>query len=242
MNQTGKYDMTILVPLYDEEDNMIRLEEELKNYVNDSLVKSCILFVNDGSKDNSLNYIKDICYRNNDFFYISLAQNKGLSAAIKAGIDSTFSKYVAYIDADLQTSPKDFNILIPHLQEYQLVTGIRANRKDTVVKKMSSKVANNFRRFMTKDDALDTGCPLKIMHTTNAKKIPFFKGMHRFLPALILLQDAQFKQIPVQHFPRIAGEAKYNLINRMVSPLIDCFAYRWMKKRYINYNIGEQKI
>ena len=142
--------MTILVPLYDEEDNMIRLEEELKNYVNDSLVKSCILFVNDGSKDNSLNYIKDICYRNNDFFYISLAQNKGLSAAIKAGIDSTFSKYVAYIDADLQTSPKDFNILIPHLQEYQLVTGIRANRKDTVVKKMSSKVANNFRRFMTK--------------------------------------------------------------------------------------------
>lgn len=241
MNQTSHYEMTILVPLYDEEENMERLEKELSTYLKEALLKTCVLFVNDASKDNSLDKIKDICNRNSDFFFISLAKNQGLSGALKAGIDSTDSPYVAYIDADLQTAPSDFNLLIPYLKDYQLVTGIRANRKDDFVKKISSKVANGFRRAMTKDDAEDTGCPLKILHTAYAKRIPFFKGMHRFLPALMLLQEGKVKQLPVRHFPRTAGVAKYNLRNRMIAPFLDCFAYRWMKKRYINYQIGEKQ-
>ncbi|MDO5572033.1 MAG: glycosyltransferase [Bacteroidales bacterium] len=242
MNQTVNYQMTILVPIFNEEDNIKRLENVLSSYLNISKIKSCILLINDGSNDGSLEMIKEVCNNNNDFFYISLKSNSGLSAAMKAGIDYTFSPYVAYIDADLQTVPDDFNLLIPYIEDYELVTGIRAARKDTVVKKMSSKIANNFRRFMTKDDAQDTGCPLKIIKTECAKKIPFFKGMHRFLPALILLQNGRVKQLPVRHFPRIAGVAKYNLANRLISPLVDCFAYRWMKKRYINYNVNENNL
>ena len=80
------------------------------------------------------------------------------------------------------------------------------------------------------------------MHTENAKRIPFFTGMHRFLPALILLQNGKVKQIPVRHFKRMAGKSKYNLSNRLVGPLKDCFAYRWMKKRYINYEIAENNL
>lgn len=95
---------------------------------------------------------------------------------------------------------------------------------------------------MTNDGVSDTGCPLKIMKTDYAKRIPLFTGMHRFFPALIQLQNGKVLQVPVRHFARVAGKSKYNLRNRLVGPFIDCFAYRWMKKRYINYQIGENNI
>lgn len=242
MNKTKNYDFTIVVPVYNEEDNIERLTSTLSAYIKQALCSTCVLFVNDGSADSSLSKIEAACRRNDDLYYISFRKNAGLSAALKAGVDVTESQYVGYIDADLQTTPEDFNLLLPHIKEYELVTGIRANRKDTPFKRIQSKIANGFRRMMTHDDAIDTGCPLKVMRTVNAKRVPFFKGMHRFLPALFLLQNARFMQIPVRHFPRMAGVSKYHLWNRLVSPFIDCFAYRWMKKRYINYEIVENDI
>jgi glycosyltransferase involved in cell wall biosynthesis len=201
-----------------------------------------VLFINDCSTDRSKDRIAEVCSRQKHFFYLSFAKNSGLSAGIKAGIDTTCSRYVGYIDADLQTTPEDFNLLIPHLTDYEMVIGIRANRKDSFVKNLSSKIANGFRRFMTNDGVSDTGCPLKIMRTDYAKRIPLFTGMHRFLPALIQLQNGKVKQVPVSHFPRVAGRSKFNLGNRLVAPFIDCFAYRWMKKRYINYQIAQNNI
>lgn len=242
MNLTSNYDFTIVVPVYNEEDNIARLEKELAAFLPQSSRKVCVLFVNDGSRDGSLALIKDVCGRNADFFYISFVKNCGLSAAIKAGIDTAQSPLVGYIDADLQTAPEDFNELLPYAGEYELVMGIRANRKDSFFKNLQSKIANGFRRRMTGDTARDTGCPLKVLHTDVAKRLPFFTGMHRFLPALILLEEGRMKQIPVRHFPRTAGVSKYHLWNRLVSPFLDCFAYRWMKKRYIRYEVGENDI
>lgn len=242
MNQTSGYELTIIVPLFNESENLVRLEKELSEFQQSALLKSCILFVNDGSNDDSLILIKNICKNNQDFYFLSFEQNCGLSAALKAGFDFTHSPYVGYIDADLQTTPADFNKLIPYLNDYGLVTGIREERKDTLIKKQSSKIANIFRRRITHDGVEDTGCPLKIMKTDIAKQMPFFKGMHRFIPALVLLQNEKIKQIPVRHFPRLAGTAKYNLRNRMISPFVDCFAFKWMAKRYIRYQVIEQKI
>ncbi len=242
MNKTSDYTLTILVPVYNEEDNMQSLEDKLSEYIKHSSVKSCVLFVNDGSTDNSLERMMDICNRLPHFFYCNLKRNGGLSTAMKAGIDQVESKLLGYIDADLQTVPEDFEKLLPFTNEFQLVMGIRAKRKDSFFKNLQSKIANGFRRRMTGDQATDTGCPLKIVHTDCAKKIPFFKGMHRFLPALILLQDGKMKEVPVQHFPRVAGVSKYHLWNRLISPFVDCFAYRWMKKRYINYQIDNSNL
>ncbi|HCQ72275.1 MAG TPA: dolichol-phosphate mannosyltransferase, partial [Rikenellaceae bacterium] len=178
-----------------------------------------------------------------DIFYISFRKNAGLSAAIKAGFDYAFSEYVGYMDADLQTTPDDFNLLLDGMKDHTLMTGYRANRKDTAFKRIQSKIANGFRNMMTHDGAKDTGCPLKIIRTDAAKKIPMFKGMHRFLPALILLQDGgSFGQVPVRHFPRVAGTSKFHLWNRLWGPFADCFAYRWMKPRYINYSVGESNV
>jgi glycosyltransferase involved in cell wall biosynthesis len=242
MNRTSAYQFTVVVPVYNEEDNIYSLEQKLNEFIPTAKYKSCVLFVNDGSKDRSEELIMEVCNRNEDFFYISLEKNSGLSAAMKAGIDATESKYVGYMDADLQTTPEDFNLLLADIEDYDMVMGIRANRKDTPFKKLQSKIANGFRRMMTHDNVQDTGCPLKVLHTDCAKKIPFFTGMHRFMPALIMLQNGTFKQIPVRHFPRVAGVSKYHLWNRLVAPFIDCFAYRWMRSRYINYSVGKNNI
>lgn len=243
MNKTADYKLTIVVPVYNEEDNIYALEERLSKFLSQSSqFPACVLFVNDGSKDKSRERIEEVCSRQNGFFFLNLAKNGGLSTAVKAGIDAAFSQFTGYIDADLQTAPEDFNLLIPHVNDYEMVMGIRANRKDSFVKGMSSKIANGFRRFMTKDGIEDTGCPLKIIRTDYAKRIPLFTGMHRFLPALIMLQNGTVKQVPVQHFPRVAGVSKYNLANRLVGPFIDCFAYRWMKKRYINYSVANNNL
>lgn len=234
------YEFTIIVPVYNEEDNLKRVELELSKYIKIATKKTKILFVNDGSKDNSQQLIEGICKNNTDFTFIQFKENCGLSTAISAGFNNTNTALVGYIDSDLQTAPEDFNLLLQEIGEYDLVTGVRANRKDSFVKNMSSTIANGIRRSFTDDGMDDTGCPLKVIKTDFAKRIPMFKGLHRFLPAMILLQNGRIKQIPVQHFPRIAGEAKYGLWNRLVGPLMDCFAYLWMKKKYVNYQIAKK--
>ncbi|WP_299762661.1 glycosyltransferase family 2 protein [uncultured Dokdonia sp.] len=231
------YRLTIVIPVYNEEDNLQRVEKEFLTYFENATVKSKVLFVNDGSKDSSQALIEDICSRNDSFTYISFAQNAGLSAAIKAGFDYADTELVGYIDADLQTTPEDFNKLLDEMDDCALVTGVRADRKDSFVKNMSSKIANGIRRAFTHDGMDDTGCPLKIIKADYAKRIPMFRGLHRFLPAMILLQHGKVKQVPVRHFPRIAGEAKFGVWNRLLGPLMDCFAYLWMKKKYINYTV-----
>lgn len=242
MNPTANYDFTIIVPVYNEEDNAAAFEERLAAYLPTAARKACVLFVNDGSKDDSGRRIAEICSRQPDMFYISFERNCGLSAAIKAGFDAAESPLVGYIDADLQTAPEDFNLLLPYAPDFELVMGIRANRKDTGFKRLQSKIANSFRRFMTGDDAVDTGCPLKVLHTDVARRIPMFTGMHRFLPALVGLQEGRVKQVPVRHFPRTAGVSKFSLRNRLIGPTMDCFAFRWMRPRWYNYKIGDTNL
>ncbi|MFT4673948.1 MAG: dolichol-phosphate mannosyltransferase [Patiriisocius sp.] len=234
------YDFTIIVPVYNEEDNLDRVEKELLAYAKIAIKKTAILFVNDGSTDNSLAMIDSMCSRNEVFRFISFKENKGLSAAIKAGFDHVTSDLVGYIDSDLQTAPEDFNKLLEHTDTFDLVTGVRSERKDNFVKNMSSIIANSIRRGFTHDGMDDTGCPLKVIKTEYAKRIPMFKGLHRFLPAMILLQEGTVTQIPVRHFPRVAGTAKFGVWNRLLGPLMDCFAYLWMKKKYINYSISKK--
>ncbi len=235
-----EYQFTIIVPLYNEEENLLRVEKELSAYLQKAPVKSCVLFVDDGSVDKSLELVKDISARNKAFKYISFDKNRGLSTAIKAGFDFSETPLIGYIDSDLQTDPEDFDLLLEHIEEYDLITGWRADRKDSFKKNLSSIIANGIRRTFTRDGMDDTGCPLKVIKADYAKRIPMFKGLHRFLPAMILLQEGKIKQVPIRHYPRTAGKAKFHVLNRLIGPFIDCFAYLWMKHNYINYKIASK--
>lgn len=235
------FKMTIIVPVFNEIDNMERIESVFNKFLPTAIQKCKVLFVDDGSTDGSFEKISKICENNSSFEYIKFKQNRGLSAAIKAGFDSCNTELLGYIDADLQTAPSDFNLLLQYIHEYDAVVGYRAKRKDTFNKKVQSIIGNTIRRKLINDGIIDTGCPLKVIKSTVAKSLPFFNGMHRFIPALIQLQGGKIKQVPVQHSERIAGKSKFNISNRSFSLLHDVFAYRWMRKRNINYEIEQQK-
>ena len=237
-----KHRMTILIPVYNEIDNLDRIVSTFNDYFKQSNTKSKVLFIDDGSTDGSFDKILKLCNDNSNFEYLKFKKNCGLSAAIKAGIDHCSTELLGYIDADLQTTPFDFDLLLQDIDHYQAVIGYRGQRKDTLNKKFQSLIANSIRRALINDGIIDTGCPLKVIHTNTAKNIPFFKGMHRFIPALIQLQGGKVKQVNVQHFERIAGASKFNLLNRSLGPLKDAFAYRWMRSRYINYTIEKTNI
>ena len=141
-----------------------------------------------------------------------------------------------------RTSEYELTIVVPVYNEEDNMERLEKELSaflPKAAKNLQSKIANGFRRKMTGDTATETGCPLQVMWTDYAKQLPFFDGMHRFLPALMILVDGKFCEMPVQHFPRIAGVSKYHLYNRLVSPFMDCFAYRWMKKRFIRYDIDQ---
>jgi len=243
MNATGAYGFTILVPLYNERENLERLTDRLAAYLPRCSRKACVLFVDDGSTDGGGEELRRICAKRPDFFYLSLAGNRGLSTALKAGFDHCESPLAGYIDADLQTAPEDFELLLAQIDGTDLVTGIRTGRKDSLSKKLQSRIANGWRRMMTGDGALDTGCPLKVFRTEVARQLPLFRGMHRFFPALVLLREGgSYRQVPVRAFPRTAGTSKYHLWNRLWQPFIDCFGYRWMKKRYTEYTVAHEKL
>jgi dolichol-phosphate mannosyltransferase len=236
------YKLTIVVPVYNEEDSLPKFKMEMDKYLKVTPVESKVLFINDGSEDSSLELIKKICCENDHYTYVALNKNYGVSTVFKTGIDSCDTPYFGYIDADLQTTPLDFLIYFEFLDKYQMINGIRDKRNDSLIKILSSKVANMFRRIMIKDGIKDTCCPLKIIDSRIAKELPFFNGMHRFVPALVQLKGGTVKQVKVSHYKRLAGKSKFNLFNRLAGPFLDTLIFIWMRKNNIFYQIAESDL
>jgi len=231
--------LIIVVPLFNEEESLPRLFREMNKFLDQCVLDTGVIFVNDGSTDRSQQILEEICRKDKRYHFLQLHTNVGLSAALKAGFDYCQSELIGYIDADLQTSPTDFLELLKFLPEYDLVTGIRANRQDGLVKRISSRIANSVRRWLIHDGITDTGCPLKIGKAEYIKRLPFFNGMHRFIPALTQMLGGKVKQLRVRHFPRLEGKPKYHLGNRLIGPLLDTFAFRWMQSHYIHYKVAK---
>ena len=235
-------ELTVIVPVFNEEESLPAFFAEMDSFIKICPMPGRVLFINDGSTDNSLTLLLEKCRQAAYCTVLSLDKNYGLSVAIKAGFDHCKTTLVGYIDADLQTHPADFMPYFSFFPEYDMVNGIRAKRKDSLVKRLSSKIANSYRRLMINDGIQDTCCPLKIIKTSCARQIPFFIGMHRFLPALVQLQGGEVKQLPISHSPRYAGTAKYHLFNRLVGPFFDTLAFRWIRNRYIRYALADNNI
>lgn len=243
MNATAAYRFTIVVPVFNERDNLPELEKRLSSYLEKAVVQpACVLFVDDGSTDGGSQLLEDICRRNKAFYFLRFTANYGLSAALKAGFDYCESPLAGYIDADLQTDPEDFDLLLPHAGEHAMVMGIRTRRKDGFGKHLISVLANSSRRHIVHDTARDTGCPLKVLQTSYARQLPCLKGMHRFMPSLISNLGGDYLQIPVHHHPRTAGQSKFSLKNRFWGPIRDAFGYRWYQRRRVVYTIKNSKL
>ncbi len=234
--------LSFVIPVYNEEENLKLLHEKIRKVIDEKLKFNCeIIFVDDGSFDNSLKILKELKKDDNEIKIISFEENKGQSAAMAAGFSYAKGGLTATLDADLQNDPDDIPMMLQYIDEYDVVCGIRAKRHDNFIRKISSKIGNNIRNWVTKDNIVDTGCSLKVYRTYYLKKIKMFKGMHRFLPTLLKLEGAKVTQVNVKHHPRKYGESKYGLgiASRAGKAFIDLLAVRWMISRHINYKIKE---
>ena len=224
--------VSVIVPLFNEEESVSTLQSELRAAL--SGLDYEIIFVDDGSIDRTVERIEAAP----NVTVLRFAKNAGQSAAMYAGLQAARGATVVLIDGDLQNDPADIPQLLAEVARgADLVCGYRPQRKDTLVKRLTSRVANFVRSRFTKDGVRDTGCTLKAMRSECVKALVPFKGMHRFIPALVKGAGYQLVEIPVNHRPRRFGQTKYGLGNRAVRATIDMFGVCWLLSRQIKFVI-----
>jgi len=234
VEMTNSLAVSVIVPLFNEEENMSILQSELRAAL--AGIDHEIIFVDDGSIDRTAERIE----KAPNVFVIRFAKNTGQSAAIYAGLRAASGAVAVLIDGDLQNDPADIPKLLAEISSgADLVCGYRARRKDTLVKRVTSRIANAVRSRFTKDGVRDTGCTLKAMRRECVSALVPFKGMHRFIPALIKAAGYRLVEIPVAHRRRRFGQTKYGLGNRALRATIDMFGVRWLLSRRLNYKIRE---
>jgi len=232
--------VSIIIPVKDEEDNIVPLADEITEVLGSDPSDIEILFVDDGSTDKTLERIKQKAEILPTVHWISFDKNHGQTAAFDAGLRQARGKILVMMDGDLQNDPRDIPRLIEGLDSADMVGGFRVKRQDSVVRLISSKIANTVRNWVTHEDIIDVGCSLRAMKRECIERVKLFEGMHRFFPTLIKLEGFSTAQIPVNHRPRRYGRAKYGISNRMFKALMDLFAVVWMQHRHLNYVIRER--
>lgn len=221
--------LSVVVPLYNEEDNVTLLTQK----IHESLVgyDYQIIYVDDFSKDKTKKVIKDL--KDDKVHLIELKKNYGQSLALAAGLDYADGDYIITMDGDLQNDPSDIPQMLTYAVsgEYDVVTGIRQKRKDSLVKKIPSKIANFLVRRVTKLDIKDNGCALKVFTRDIAKDLNLYGEMHRFITLLAFLEGGQIKQVPVKHHARNAGVSKYGL-ERVFKVVADMMLLLFIRKYF----------
>jgi glycosyltransferase involved in cell wall biosynthesis len=222
--------VSVVVPLFNEAENVPSLQAELSAAL--SGLDYEIIFVDDGSTDLTFARIApDTRVR-----VVRFEKNAGQSAAIYAGLQAARGATAVLIDGDLQNDPADISRLLSEIERgADLVCGYRVERKDKFIKRLTSQIANFVRSRFTKDGVRDTGCTLKAMRRECIAALLPFKGMHRFIPALIKGAGYRLVEIPVRHRPRKFGQSKYGLGNRALRATVDMFGVRWLLSRRLNY-------
>ncbi|CAI9430438.1 Undecaprenyl-phosphate 4-deoxy-4-formamido-L-arabinose transferase [Candidatus Ornithobacterium hominis] len=201
--------LSIVIPVYNEEENVELLSEEVEAAL--SAYPYELILVDDGSQDATAEKIKAL--ENKKIILIELKKNYGQSLALAAGIDFARGDYIITLDGDLQNDPSDIPMMLQKIEEgdYDVVTGIRVKRQDSFLKTIPSKIANSIVRKATKMDIKDNGCALKVFNRETAKDLNLYGEMHRFINLLAFLNGARIAQVPVKHHSRQFGQSKYGL-------------------------------
>jgi glycosyltransferase involved in cell wall biosynthesis len=233
--------ISLIVPVYNEEGNIAPLTGEIRAAMSrvEDVWELC--FVDDGSTDGSLDAVKAETAADPRVRYIALDRNCGQSAALAAGFEEAAGGILVTLDADLQNDPADIPVLLELFgKNNDMVAGVRVRRRDSFMKKASSRFANAVRNKLTGEHIRDTGCSLKVLRASMARRLPRFRGMHRFLPTLMKMQGASVVEVPVSHRPRRSGSSKYGIWDRAFSGLYDLLAVRWLQRRNLRFRIRER--
>lgn len=228
--------LSVVIPVFNEQENIAALAGKLREALAGFREPVEFLFVDDGSTDATLEELRRAQHADPRIRIVRLEKNMGQTAAMEAGFHFSRGASVVTLDGDLQNDPADIPALVAKLSEYDVVCGVRVERRDTWMKRVSSRIANGVRNWVTGDDIVDTGCTLKAFRGDAVRQLKLYDGLHRFLPTLLKMQGCSVLQIPVRHHPRLRGQSKYGTLGRMFKGIEDLFAVRWMKKNWIEYN------
>ena len=242
MNPTVNYDLTIIIPVYNEQDSFTALSDALLDYLSKATVKTCVLFVNDASTDHSLSLIRDFCMRERDVFYISLERRNGVVGAIKAALKLIQSPYTGYMDADLQTFPSDFEKLLGRRFDSGIVLGVRDFKHESFLYRTKKFLGYKLRNFVTRDYILDVTCPLKLGKTRLLQSLPWYDGMGNLMPALVQLTGHRVRTVEVRFQKRRFGKSKRNHIWETSRFFCNLLAFIWIKKSFLHPAVGENNL
>lgn len=226
-------ELSIVVPVYNEEENIRPLFEEITKAFADRDLAYEIIFVDDGSTDDTWSRIARNRSMDPRVRGLRHVKNSGQSAALWTGILSSTAPVLATLDGDLQNDPADLPKLLDALHDCDFVCGVRARRNDSWLRRVSTKVARQARRLVLKVDFCDTGCAARVFKRSVLSGLFPFNGIHRFLPVLVHANGAITREVPINHRPRTAGVSKYGLNNRLWRGIYDLFAVAWYQKRRI---------
>lgn len=236
--------ISVVIPIKDERDNLLALTDQLSKVLQGREESKGapfeIIYVDDGSTDGSSDLLDRLAAEHQTVTVLHFDRNYGQSAGFDAGFRRSSGTLVVTMDGDLQNDPEDIGILLPYAKEYDLVCGWRTERHDTMMRKISSRVANAVRSAVTGDRVHDTGCSLKVFRRRVIDRLQLFNGMHRFFPALALMHGFTVTEVPVRHHPRRHGMSKYGVGNRLFKGLYDLVAVRWMQGRVLRYRLKER--
>jgi glycosyltransferase involved in cell wall biosynthesis len=234
-------DLSVILPVYNEEENLPVLWPELRGVLDTLGLSYEIVFVDDGSRDRSADIVLGFRELDRRVRLVRLKENAGETAATDAGFKASRGRWVVVMDADLQNDPRDIPRLLRELERWDAVTGWRVRRGDgdSVVRRVSSRVANAVRNRISQDSIRDSGCTFRAFRRECLRGLVLYRGFHRFIPTLLRMRGYGVLEIPVNHRLRRFGRSKYGVMNRAFVAFADLLVVRWMKSRLLRYEIAE---
>jgi dolichol-phosphate mannosyltransferase len=228
--------VSVVVPVKNEQDNVEPLVREIAAALSGNATFE-IVYVNDGSTDATQSRLDALKAAFPMLRVIRHRASCGQSRAVTTGVKAARYEWIATLDGDGQNDPADIPALLDKLADpaqpanLELLAGWRARRNDTLLRRLSSKIANGVRSRMLKDNTPDTGCGLKLFARATFLQLPNFDHMHRFLPALVMRNGGAVVSVPVHHRARERGSSKYGVHNRLWVGIVDLFGVAWLQRR-----------
>jgi dolichol-phosphate mannosyltransferase len=234
-------DLSIVIPVYNEEENLPLLWPEIRAVLEPLSLEFEVVFVDDGSGDRSAEIIRGFRDADRRVRLVRLKANAGETAATDAGFKAARGRFVVVMDADLQNDPHDIPKLIGALDRWDAATGWRVERGkgDSMVRQISSRIANRIRNAISDDTVQDSGCTFRAFRRECLRDLVLYRGFHRFIPTLLKMRGYRVVEVPIGHRPRRFGQSKYGIMNRAFVAFADLLVVRWMKQRMLRYEVAE---
>ncbi|MBI4987970.1 MAG: glycosyltransferase family 2 protein [Rhodocyclales bacterium] len=226
---------SIVIPVYNESENIEPMLREILAAFQGRPEAIEVIFVDDASSDDSPAVLQRLTLETGVVRSLRHRRNFGQSAAVGTGFRAARGEWIGTLDGDGQNDPADLPKMLDEALRLQVdcVTGVRAKRQDSAIRRISSRVANRFRNAITGDRVSDSGCGVRVVRAACVIELPVFNGLHRFMPTLLRTKGYVVAEFPVNHRPRLRGVSKYGVHNRLWRGIRDCFGVRWFAARAV---------